>query len=165
MLHVAVGAAENEHCAARAVPSMPPIMRLCSGAAGKRTKRTRGCYRHVGQVLTILFVEDDRQVRTVVTETLAERGFRVLTTDDGNEALRLLGQEQVDVLFSDVVMPGLDGVELARRAQRLRPRLKVMLATGYFSRAKEAESVAKLLFKPLRADQIEAEVRQLVAAG
>jgi two-component system, cell cycle response regulator CpdR len=116
-------------------------------------------------MLTILFVEDDRQVRRVTTEALSLKGFRVLSTDDGYEAMRLLAQEHVDVLFTDIVMPDLDGVELAKRAKRLHPDLKVMLATGYFSRAKEAESVAKLVFKPLRADQIEAEIRQLVTGG
>ena len=64
-------------------------------------------------------------------------------------------EKQRPNLFRERGLEKIDG----KNAKRLRPHLKVMLATGYFSRAKEAESVAKLLFKPLRADQIEAEIR------
>ena len=123
-----------------------------------------GYYRRMEQLLTILFVEDDRPVLAVIAEALSARGFRVLATDNDYEAMRLLAQEQVDVLFADVVMPGMNGIELAKQAMLLRPDLKVMLATGYYSRAAEARSVAKLLFKPLRADLIEAEIRSLLNA-
>lgn len=101
----------------------------------------------------------------IIAEALSARGFRVLATDNADEALRLLAKEHVDVLFADVVMPGINGIELARQAKLLRPKLKVLLETGYFSRAQEARSVATLLFKPLRADQIEAEIRSLLDAA
>lgn len=114
--------------------------------------------------LTVLFVDDDVPVLAVIAEALRAKGFRVLATDNGAEALRLLMREPVDVLFADVVMPDMNGIELAKRAKQLRPGLKVMLETGYFSRASEARSVAELLFKPLRADQIEAEIRRLTGA-
>ena len=117
----------------------------------------------MGQAFTILFVDDDRAIRRVVAEVLAARGFRVLTTDDGYEAMRLLAQEHVDVLFADLVMPDIDGVQLVKQAKLLRPDLHVLMATGYASKAREAESLGKLLFKPLRADQIETEIRQLLA--
>jgi DNA-binding NtrC family response regulator len=116
----------------------------------------------VGQGFTILFVDDDQPVRAIIAEALSARGFRVLVADNADEALRLLAQEHVDVLFADVVMPGINGIELAKQAKLLRPDLKVLLETGYFSRAVEAKSVATLLFKPLRADQIEAEIRNLL---
>jgi DNA-binding NtrC family response regulator len=117
----------------------------------------------MGQALTVLFVDDDRQIRRVVAEALAARGFRVLTTDDGYEAMRLLAQEHVDVLFADLVMPEIDGVALVKQAKLLRPDLHVLMATGYASKAREAEVLGKLLYKPLRADQIETEIQQLVA--
>ena len=116
----------------------------------------------MGQSFTILFVDDDRQVLAIIAEALSARGFRMLATDNADEAMRLLAQEHVDVLFADVVMPGLNGIELAKQAQLLRPDLRIILATGYLSRAAEARSVAKLLFKPLRADQIEIEIRNLL---
>jgi DNA-binding NtrC family response regulator len=121
-----------------------------------------GVYRCVKPNLTVLFVEDDRPVRTVTADALSQRGFHVLSTDNAGEALRLLAEEPVDVLFADIVMPGINGIELAKKAKALHPDLKVLLATGYFSRAHEALAVGKLLFKPLRAEQIEAEILELV---
>ncbi len=112
------------------------------------------------QLLTILLVEDDSAVRGVLSEALTVRGFRVLAADNGQEALRLLDQEPIDVLLADVVMPELNGIELAKQAKLLHPEIRIILATGYLSRAKEAMSVGKLLFKPLRADDIEAEIRE-----
>jgi DNA-binding NtrC family response regulator len=116
----------------------------------------------VEHALTVLCVEDDQPILAVVAEALSLRGFRVLATDNGYEAMRLLAQEHVDVLFADVVMPGINGIELAKQAKALRPDLRILLVTGYFSRAAEARSVATLLYKPLRADQIEAEIRNLL---
>jgi DNA-binding NtrC family response regulator len=118
----------------------------------------------VGQAFTVLLVDDDQPVLAITAEALSVRGFRVLATDNGYEAMRLLAQEHVDVLIADVVMPDINGIELAKQAKLLRPNIKVMLETGYFSRAEEAKSVGKLLFKPLRADQIEAEIRNLLSA-
>ena len=69
------------------------------------------------------------------------------------------------MLFTDVVMPDLNGIELAKEARNMRPALPVIMMTGYFSRAKEAETVGKLLFKPLRADEIAAEVHLALMAA
>lgn len=128
--------------------------------ASKRLLR----YQRVARGLTILFVDDDQAVLSIIAEALSAKGFRVLATDNGDEALRLLAQEPVDVLFADVVMPDMNGIELAKRAKLMRPNLKVLLETGYFSRAAEAKSVGKLVFKPLRVDQIESEIRSLLHA-
>jgi two-component system, cell cycle response regulator CpdR len=117
----------------------------------------------MAQALTILFVDDDQQVRAVIAEALAAKGFRVLAADSGYEAMQLLAQEHIDVLFADIVMPGLNGIDLAKQAKALHPDLRVILATAYYSRAEEAKSVGKLLFKPLRADEIEAEILNLMA--
>jgi len=113
--------------------------------------------------LTILFAEDDMPVRASIAQALSLRGFRVLVAENGYEALRLLTQESVDVLFTDIIMPGLDGVELAQRAKRLRPELKVLFATGYASKASKAPHLGKVLYKPLRAHEIDAELRALAA--
>lgn len=123
------------------------------------------CYRRVTRVLTILFVDDDRPVLRIIAEALSAKGFRVLATDNGDEALRLLVREPVDVLFADIVMPDMNGIELAKRAKLMRPNLKVLLQTGYFSRAAEAKALGKLVFKPLRVDQIESEIRSLLHAA
>jgi len=117
----------------------------------------------VAQALTILFVDDDQPLRAVIAEALAAKGFRVLAADSGYEAMQLLAQEHIDVLFADIVMPGLNGIDLAKQAKALHPDLCVILATAYYSRAEEAKSLGKLLFKPLRADEIEAEILNLMA--
>lgn len=122
-------------------------------------------YRRVTRALTILFVDDDRPVLRIISEALSAKGFRVLATDNGDEALRLLVREPVDLLFADIVMPDMNGIELAKRAKLMRPNLKVLLQTGYFSRAAEAKALGKLLFKPLRVDQIESEIRSLLHAA
>jgi CheY-like chemotaxis protein len=122
------------------------------------------CSFGVGPAFTILFVDDDQHVLAVIAEALSAKGFRVLATDNGYDALRLIAEDYVDVLFTDVVMPGINGIELAKQAKLLNPALKVMLETAYFSRAAEASAIGKLLFKPLRADQIETEIRDLLSA-
>lgn len=112
---------------------------------------------------TILFVEDDSTVRDSTAQLLATRGFRMLVADNAFEALRLLAQNRVDVLFTDIVMPDLNGIELAKQAKQLQPDLKTMFMTGYYSRAREAAEIGRLLFKPLRGLEIERELADLLA--
>ncbi|HWI29285.1 MAG TPA: response regulator [Stellaceae bacterium] len=114
---------------------------------------------------TVLFAEDETTIRNAVAQLLSSRGFRVLVADDGYEALRLLLQEDVDVLFTDIVMPGLGGVELAQRARRIRPEIQVMFVTGYAAKASEAMHLGKLLYKPVRVHDIDTELRNLLAAA
>ena len=83
---------------------------------------------------TILLCEDDEDVRAYTVELLAELGYRVLEAADGPAALRLLDDPaaRVDLLFTDVVLPGgMSGAELARQARRARPGLRVLFTTGY----------------------------------
>ena len=89
----------------------------------------------------------------------------MLIAENGYEALRLLTQENVDILFTDIVMPGMNGVELARKAKQLRPQILVMFMTGYAARAGEAMRLGKLLYKPLRAQEIDSELRNLLAVA
>jgi CheY-like chemotaxis protein len=118
----------------------------------------------MGLALTILFAEDETPIRDSVGQLLSISGFRVLKAEDGYEALRLLTQEDVDLLFTDIVMPGLDGIELARRARRIRPNLKIMFVTGYSAKASEAMHLGRVLYKPMRGHQIEAELRSFMRA-
>jgi DNA-binding NtrC family response regulator len=118
----------------------------------------------MAQAFTVLFVEDDTQVRESTARLLAAKGFRLLVAQDSIEAMRVLAQEHVDVLFTDIVMPEFNGIELAKQAKRMRPNLHVVFITGYYSRAAEAMPLGKLLFKPVRIDQIDAEIRELLTA-
>ncbi|MFH6782506.1 MULTISPECIES: hybrid sensor histidine kinase/response regulator [Methylobacterium] len=83
-------------------------------------------------VQTVLVVEDDAAVRLASAETIGELGYRALTAPDGAAALATLdGEREVAVLFTDVVMPGIDGPTLAAEARRRRPGLRVIFTTGH----------------------------------
>jgi PAS domain S-box-containing protein len=81
--------------------------------------------------LSVLLVEDNDHVREFACHLLDELGYRVVTAASGEEALERLESERFDILFSDVVMPGLSGIELARLARERDPTLPVLLASGY----------------------------------
>jgi CheY-like chemotaxis protein len=113
---------------------------------------------------TVLFVEDDTAVREMVVGLLREHGFNVLTASDGYEAIRLLVEHAVDLMFTDIVMPGLDGFELAQQAKLMRPEIHVLYMTGYAEQfAGRGLRYGKLLQKPVRPDTLLAEVCQALA--
>ncbi|WP_420475423.1 ATP-binding protein [Noviherbaspirillum sp. ST9] len=103
---------------------------------------------------TVLFVEDDPLVRDVVPAALQEAGFRVLCAADGEQALRMLDNgEQIDLLFTDIVMPGnLNGIELAQQARTRFPAVRVVLATGYTEQRVQLPDV-RTLAKPYEVPQ------------
>jgi DNA-binding NtrC family response regulator len=119
----------------------------------------------MGSTFTVLFVDDDDLVRSPVAHLLRLHGLRVLVASGAAEALSILEREPVDVLFTDVVMPDVDGIELAKRAQALRPGLRVLFATAYYSRASAAALHGKVLFKPMRAHQLEAAFDDLLGSA
>jgi two-component system, cell cycle response regulator CpdR len=121
----------------------------------------------MGRQFTIVFAEDDSAVRGVVIEVLAAPGFRVLAAADGHEALRLLATYRVDLLLADIVMPGLAGVQLARKAKQMHPGIKVLFTTGYAQRAAERDAMryGRLLFKPVRHRELTREVETMLAGG
>src|SRR5262249_4150884 len=77
-------------------------------------------------------------------------------------ATRILAQKHVDVLFTDIVMPGADGIELAKQAKKLQRGIQIIFSTGYFSRVADALRVGKLLTKPMRAAQIETALQEVL---
>ena len=114
---------------------------------------------------TVLVAEDDDQVREVAAEMLRDAGFRVLAAADGRQALALLERgEKVDVLFSDVVMPGgISGVELARRVRSSRPEIGILLASGYAAQELRGEAPDfELLAKPYERDVIVQKISAMV---
>jgi CheY-like chemotaxis protein len=82
---------------------------------------------------TVLLVEDEQPVRELIRSMLELRGYRVIAAANGAEAVLALKDEQleVDVLLTDVVMPGMSGPELAMRMERLRPETKLLYMSGY----------------------------------
>jgi two-component SAPR family response regulator len=96
-------------------------------------------------------------------DVLPSLEFRSLIADNGYEAMRVLSEEHVDILFTDVVMPGLNGIELAKQAKLMRPGLSIIFMSGYLSRMGEAQALGPLLAKPLRPEQIETAIRNQLA--
>jgi PAS domain S-box-containing protein len=116
----------------------------------------------------VLLVEDEDAVRDLAKRILTEAGYWVTATSAGSDALALLEdpKREFDVLISDVVMPGMRGVELARRAAKLRPKLPVLMMSGYTTPLDEADRVAiaeaPLLEKPFSRRDLLGEVHRLL---
>ena len=116
---------------------------------------------------TILFVEDDSAVRDVVVQILLAKGFQVLVAADGYEAIRLLVVQHVDLMLTDIMMPGLSGYELAAQACLIRPSLRILYTSGYDGQASGRDMAGhygKLLPKPVRADELVSEIMHLLKA-
>ena len=117
----------------------------------------------------ILVVEDEERVRHMSVDSLKELGYRIVQAPDGEKALQLLASEpRIDMLFTDVVMPGINGRILADRARQQRPDLPVLYTTGYTRNAIVHNGVLDpgvfFLAKPFTLDQLAAKVRQVLDA-
>ena len=110
------------------------------------------------RVYTVLVADDDEQIRQLVWELLSIDGFRVLPARNGHEALDILGKQgdSIDVVLADVVMPRIGGRELAVRALKLLPHLKILFMSGYGDNADLGGEFpdAVVLEKPFTADQL-----------
>jgi signal transduction histidine kinase len=116
---------------------------------------------------TILVVEDDEGLRGYTTEILTELGYRVLAAHDGQSALRLMDTNKIDLLFTDVVMPGgMNGRQLADEAARRQPALKVLFTTGYTRNAivhhGRLDAGVQMIGKPFSFQDLAAKVRTLL---
>jgi signal transduction histidine kinase/ActR/RegA family two-component response regulator len=119
---------------------------------------------------TILVVEDNEGMRRVARRQLATLGYRVLEAENAAAALGLLQTESVDLLFTDIVMPGeIDGIELARRASALLPQLKVVLTSGFpaarLSHEGETTAGLRLLGKPYRVEDLARTLHEVLKNG
>jgi excisionase family DNA binding protein len=80
---------------------------------------------------SILVVDDEEVVRSLFKETLEELGHKVITTETATEGLEVVKQQDLDLVFLDLKMPGMDGAELFRQIKAIKPRLPVTIITGY----------------------------------
>jgi CheY-like chemotaxis protein len=114
-----------------------------------------------GGTETVLLVEDEAAVRELVRRVLESAGYRVLQADRPSEAERLLAEEEVDLLLTDVVMPEMSGYELAARALKRRPELRAMFMSGYSHPGAGPQQVpGELLQKPFTTDELTQTIRK-----
>jgi PAS domain S-box-containing protein len=117
---------------------------------------------------TILVVEDDPDLRTYITDVLRELNYRLLSATTAQAALTILLQEdeQVNLLLTDVVMPGVNGRELGRRAKQIRPQLKILYMTGYSRNAVvhqgRLDEGVDLLEKPVTQAKLALKIREML---
>lgn len=88
----------------------------------------------------ILLAEDDNDMRRFLVKALEKAGYKVISFDNGASAYDRLREEPFSLLLTDIVMPEMDGIELARRATELDPDLKVMFITGFAAVALNSDS-------------------------
>ncbi len=116
----------------------------------------------------ILLAEDDNDMRRFLEKALINAGYEVVSYDNGASAYERIREEPFTLLLTDIVMPEMDGIELARRATELDPDLKVMFITGFAAVALNPESDApkdaKVLSKPFHLRDLVNEVEKMLAA-
>ena|SRR5581483_6016292 len=120
------------------------------------------------QTKTILVVDDEPDIRKLVTAMLTRNGYRVLTADTGENAVRLFrNNPAVELLLTDVVAPGMSGPMIADQIAALRPDIKVLFMSGYDGTQVVQRYVVEkgysLLIKPFTMEQLEEKVREVLA--
>lgn len=115
-------------------------------------------------MIRILLAEDDQAMRTYLARALQNAGYDVSAVDRGTHALELLERESFDLLLSDIVMPEMDGIELAQRCNEVSPATKVMFITGFAAvtlRASREAPQARVLSKPFHLRDLVLEVQRV----
>ena len=117
----------------------------------------------------ILLAEDDNDMRRFLARALTKAGYEVVSFDNGKAAYDRLREEPFELLLTDIVMPEMDGIELARKATELDPELKVMFITGFAAVAlnphNAAPKDARILSKPFHLRDLVNEVERLLKAA
>ena len=119
-------------------------------------------------MIRILLAEDDQVMREYLTRALERAGYAVSAVDRGTAAIPLLETETFDLLLTDIVMPEMDGIELARLAADMAPGLRVMFITGFAAvtlKAGREMPNARVLSKPFHLRDLVAEVDRVFETG
>lgn len=116
----------------------------------------------------ILLAEDDDSMRGFLARALERAGYEVISFDNGADAFARLKEEPFTLLLTDIVMPRMDGIELARKASELDPDIKIMFITGFaavtLNSEVEAPKDARVLSKPFHLKDLVREIDKLLAA-
>jgi two-component system cell cycle response regulator CpdR len=119
-----------------------------------------------GNMIRILLAEDEEAMRTYLARALENAGYSVVAVDRGTAAVPLLEREHFDLLLSDIVMPEMDGIELAQRCNEISPATKVMFITGFAAvtlKANREAPQARVLSKPFHLRDLVMEVDRIFA--
>ena len=117
-------------------------------------------------MIRILLAEDDDAMRQYITRALQNAGFEVAAVDRGTAAIPLIEQHHFDLLLSDIVMPEMDGIELAQKCSEISPETRVMFITGFAAvtmKASQQQPAAKVLSKPFHLKDLVMEVERMFA--
>ena len=112
----------------------------------------------------ILVVDDEEPIREVVSTLLEAQGYSCTTADNGRRALEAFRKDSFDLVLSDIVMPEMDGIELAQKASAIDPAIRVMFITGFAAVALQGGRTApeaKLLSKPFHLKDLVMEVDRI----
>jgi CheY-like chemotaxis protein len=116
----------------------------------------------------VLVVDDDPAVRKSIDRVLSSKGYAVITAENGEEAMRKLNEEKYDLVYTDIRMPGISGLEVAEQVKARKPWTPVVIITGYGTDAAEARAkaagVSSFVHKPLSPEMIEGSARDALAA-
>ena len=115
-------------------------------------------------MIRILLAEDEAAMRTYLARALENAGYEVVAVDRGTAAIPYLEEYHFDLLLSDIVMPEMDGIELAQRCAELSPKTKVMFITGFAAvtlKASREAPQAKVLSKPFHLKDLVLEVERM----
>lgn len=115
-------------------------------------------------MIRILLAEDEDAMRTYLARALENAGYEVVSVDRGTKAIPLLQEYHFDLLLSDIVMPEMDGIELAQRCAEMSPQTRVMFITGFAAvtlKASREAPQAKVLSKPFHLRDLVMEVQRI----
>jgi len=118
-------------------------------------------------VETVLVVDDENEMLELAGDILGGQGYRILTAVDGKKALEVLSTEAVDLVLTDVIMPNLDGYQLAKKIRDAYPHVKILITSGFTDRRHAVETgdaiYRNLLHKPFRSRELLERVRLLLS--
>jgi len=115
-------------------------------------------------MIRILLAEDDDAMRQYLARALERSGYEVVSVDRGTHAVPFLNEDRFDLLLTDIVMPEMDGIELAQYAAKIAPDMRVMFITGFAAvtlKAGDAVPKAKVLSKPFHLRDLVLEVDRM----
>jgi two-component system, cell cycle response regulator CpdR len=149
-------------------PYLPAVW-LMQRLGSKETDGGKSSPSPVGRNMAkIILAEDDGDMRRFLVRALQNAGYEVISFDNGLSAYQRLREEPFELLLTDIVMPEMDGIELARRASELDPDIKIMFITGFAAVALNSDSAApknaKVLSKPVHLRELVNEVQKMLAA-